>query len=566
MTPKMLSFRILVVGMLCLWFVLAKELGFMKSPFKLPCLAYVFFSLLATFRAVSMFECFGSEYLPHVIALSFFVILVHKLIQGNTRLVSLSILIVAVIGLLTGIYGIHQGLGFVDVFIGQRLVGAEQGPVSFMGNTNFAANYLLLALPVVSMMLLAIDGGARISLMLMPVVTSSMIYGYLKFPWALHFTLVGTVGILILCFRTPNVPKAMLYALSSITMSVYMGFTQARFANMGTMLAMGVMLAIGLYLRFIPWMCHFKFGQSKSSLPANLFTGPFLSMILVAFLLAFDLVAIRFKTDRSEMMQWGMNLSSGLFLFALLTLFLQTLRFPLSEAARAAAASDKTPLPRSTPHQNDQRNLPDVLARWQTTYRKVVLVCLVIGIIAGLAVAPRVHQAIIKVPSFVFRLECWRSAGRTIADNFFLGIGPGHFKIIHPIYTSHLENSVLGVERLARKVHNDFMAVWIEYGLGAMIAFFWFLVLIGMMLFYIFRRLDVFKTNPEVFDAQQTRYHFYLALGLVGAFVGTLFQANGESNFLQPASTIQIWFFAGLIASIYLRLRPGNGSFLDRIS
>lgn len=565
MTPKMLSFRILVVGMLCLWVVLARELDFMRSPLKFPALAYVFFCLLATFRAVSMFESFGSEYLPHVIALSFYAILVHKLIQGSTRLISLSVFIIAIVGLLTGIYGIHQGLGFEDIFLKQKLIGAEQGPVSFMGNTNFAANYLLLAMPVVAMMLICMNGGARITLMLMPVATSSMIYGYFKFPWALHFTLIGTLGILILCFGTPNAPKAMLFALSTVSMAVYMGFTQARFANAGTMLAMGCMLALGVYLRFIPWLYHFKSQTQNRKLPIRLFAAPFMSFVLIGFLLVFDFVSMRFRANRAVSTHWGMNIASGLFLYALFVLFLVARRFPLSCDAEEMEPVDRTR--QKAPSQPNDPNLPiQEIASWRKVYRMAIVVLLIMGLVGGIAVAPRVHRSITRVPSFVFRLEVWRSAGRTIADNFFLGIGPGHFKIVHPIYTSHLENTVLGVERLARKVHNDFMAVWIEYGVGAIISLFWFLILIAMMLGYIFRRLDRHKADKAFFDSEQTRFHFYLALGLVGAFVGTIFQANGESNFLQPASTIQIWFFGGLIASIYLRLRPGKGSFLDHVS
>ncbi|MBZ0256559.1 O-antigen ligase family protein, partial [bacterium] len=75
--------------------------------------------------------------------------------------------------------------------------------------------------------------------------------------------------------------------------------------------------------------------------------------------------------------------------------------------------------------------------------------------------------------TIIFRLQCMDSAMRGIVDNLFSGIGPGNFKVIHPLYETQLERKVLGKEVLARKVHNDHLQHAFKYGVFCLFGFYW---------------------------------------------------------------------------------------------
>ncbi len=74
------------------------------------------------------------------------------------------------------------------------------------------------------------------------------------------------------------------------------------------------------------------------------------------------------------------------------------------------------------------------------------------------------------------RIMIWRSAGKIIAGNPVLGIGPGNFQNKYLEYQKYFPPYL---EWAVPEPHNLFLALWLQAGLLGLIGFVWLLILLG---------------------------------------------------------------------------------------
>ncbi len=160
----------------------------------------------------------------------------------------------------------------------------------------------------------------------------------------------------------------------------------------------------------------------------------------------------------------------------------------------------------------------------------------------------------------IFRLECMDSALRTIAYTFPLGVGPGNFKIIHPLFENQLERKVLGEETLARKVHNDFLNTALCFGAVGMFCFLWLLTMAYFLAFRTFGTLNteeiqgISNRRGPPLTAGNRRLAFYMMLGCLAGINVSLFSCNFGHTFWIPGSMGLMYLFIGLTAAIHARV------------
>lgn len=177
--------------------------------------------------------------------------------------------------------------------------------------------------------------------------------------------------------------------------------------------------------------------------------------------------------------------------------------------------------------------------------------------------------------TIIFRLQCMDSAIRTISNSFMFGIGPGNFKIIHPLYESQLERKVLGREVLARKVHNDHLQHAMKYGIFGLFGFYWVNAVILYAIIYSMFQLrhrpaSTAKSNATedesdavVLPAQgleklsdfQKNFLFYLLLGILGGVITALVSCFFGHTFVIESSAVTYWMMGGIAVAIFQYLR-----------
>ena len=106
---------------------------------------------------------------------------------------------------------------------------------------------------------------------------------------------------------------------------------------------------------------------------------------------------------------------------------------------------------------------------------------LLIGLIAGVAIFFQIgtgkFEGLVRLEersSLASRMMIWKSAGKIIADNPFLGIGPGNFQDRNLEYQKYFPPYL---EWAVPQLHNLFLAVWLQAGLVGLAGF---LVLLGL--------------------------------------------------------------------------------------
>jgi O-antigen ligase len=132
-------------------------------------------------------------------------------------------------------------------------------------------------------------------------------------------------------------------------------------------------------------------------------------------------------------------------------------------------------------------------------------------------------------------------AGAMIADHPLLGVGANNFALAMEPYRAQ---SFTG--DFFYTVHNTYLLVWTETGIGGLVAFVWFLIAI------IRQGSRCWKSRDPLLSP--------LALGCVAAIVGLTVQMNFEP-FGSGAAVDVLWLFAGLVTSMtHLTERPGGVS------
>ncbi len=167
--------------------------------------------------------------------------------------------------------------------------------------------------------------------------------------------------------------------------------------------------------------------------------------------------------------------------------------------------------------------------------------------------------------TIIFRLQCMDSAMRGIVNSLFTGIGPGNFKVIHPLYESQLERKVLGREVLARKVHNDHLQHALKYGVFGLFGFYWIQAVTFFCIIYSLYHLRhrpkgaKLDENPVLkLPAFQRNFYFYLQLGIFGGLTTALVSCIFGHTFVIESSAVTYWLMAGVSVAIFQHLHRLN--------
>jgi O-antigen ligase len=129
------------------------------------------------------------------------------------------------------------------------------------------------------------------------------------------------------------------------------------------------------------------------------------------------------------------------------------------------------------------------------------------------------------------RIPLMKLALRIIEDNPVLGVGANNFSSIVDQYIT-LEFS----HEFLYAVHNQYLLVWVETGIGGLIAFVWFLVATVRRGLLGSRSSDPFLSS--------------LALGLTVGVVGFMAHMSVDLFRGRPLTQL-VWFLAGLITAIH---------------
>ena len=145
----------------------------------------------------------------------------------------------------------------------------------------------------------------------------------------------------------------------------------------------------------------------------------------------------------------------------------------------------------------------------------------------------------------IFRFEVWKSGLYLIKNHPITGIGDGNFKIVHPLFTSSIENKVLGNEVLTRKVHNDYIWVWHSKGFIGIIAYFWLIFVMVKCFRFIF---NFCSEN----DSRKSHFIFWFSIAAVWGCIAILLQSIFRSIFVQPSSVLLIFILLAMTNIVYM--------------
>ncbi|TMJ93624.1 MAG: O-antigen ligase family protein [Actinobacteria bacterium] len=165
--------------------------------------------------------------------------------------------------------------------------------------------------------------------------------------------------------------------------------------------------------------------------------------------------------------------------------------------------------------------------------------CLVVGALA----LPFVHQIAGRLGGTDYgaaaaRIPLMQLAWDVIKAHPLLGVGVNNFSVVLPDYVGpQFTGDWLSV------VHNQYMLVWSEAGIAALVAF---LVFLGVIL----RRGWLASSARDPFLAP-------LALGLTAGMVGILPNMLVE-RFVNRPQTGLLWLLAGLLTALYARARSAE--------
>jgi len=141
-------------------------------------------------------------------------------------------------------------------------------------------------------------------------------------------------------------------------------------------------------------------------------------------------------------------------------------------------------------------------------------------------------------PAVRFRILASQEALRMSRDHPFLGVGPGNFSILEPLYqTPAMENLYQGKNIDISRVHNEYLSALAELGIPAALLLFLFL---GLLMRSLFRSL---RSSPN-------QEEFLSRLGQSGGLSASLVVALFSFNLHDPASGFIFWVLAGLALKI----------------
>lgn len=148
--------------------------------------------------------------------------------------------------------------------------------------------------------------------------------------------------------------------------------------------------------------------------------------------------------------------------------------------------------------------------------RRLLIVVLGIGAVLGLAVVFIVDLPLALIHSIKGRWFIWNTAAHVLWQHPLLGVGPGHFGLVHPeaqaqLFATGLFNNYFDNAALTEEAHNQFLHWGATSGLAGLLGF---TVLLGWVLWNGWRSEAVRTHAPQLY------------LAVVGYLVAMLFVAT----------------------------------------
>lgn len=173
------------------------------------------------------------------------------------------------------------------------------------------------------------------------------------------------------------------------------------------------------------------------------------------------------------------------------------------------------------------------IAGWRRLPRKIVVVCIVATTLLTLPFKGAIEERLYSDDrgSAASRMPLNNLAGVMIADHPLLGVGANNFAVAMRPYLSH---GFAG--DFVFTVHNQYLLIWAETGIGGLIAFVWFLVAIV-------RQGSKCWQSKEILFAP-------LALGCISAILGFTVQMLFDL-FRGGAALHLIWLLGGLLTAMF---------------
>ena len=533
--PKTAIARFITFVMLAAWLIKMGRSGkieIIKTPLDLPLIAFFAISVISLVRATNVYEGMEALFRQLVYLILYFVIVNNIDKKG---IFDKSIVVLSIAGGVVAFYGIIQMLG-IDFLP----LSAQNGPISSLGNRDFASEFLILSIPV-SIALFVLSKN----------VYSRWAFGIFAAMMFAHFTTANARGtwmgcilallviVLFFCLRTEGrswtvITLALIHFLSALTAIIFYVFTRG------------------------------------SGLPSFIYIG--------VYIVLFGIVSLIFYLFRAETQSWKMAtlfvsyLSFLAYLFSTTVVFLLYLLITRGPNFSETLSESSTFLPiiaslvlllivglllyfyRENVFKDQLFNKRLVL---------IVALCLLVSssVFTYMSnIAPRLRAQGISAGSRHLasditakgktgevRKYVYLTAVNTILKNPILGVGVGNWAVIYPEYkVPELENDVRW-----EQTHNEYLQILSETGLIGFIAF---LSILGAIAFMSWRILG--KVKDE--------YWYTLAAVFSAGVVAILANNMFNFSFQNPSSGIIFWIFVGFLGRIhYLAQRMDTVSDAD---
>ena len=175
--------------------------------------------------------------------------------------------------------------------------------------------------------------------------------------------------------------------------------------------------------------------------------------------------------------------------------------------------------------------------------RKLVAIAAVALVLVAISPSGQVQKRLVGDDhgSAASRIPLNKLALAMIEDHPLLGVGSNNFSVAMQPYLAH----ALTGDDFVYTVHNTYLRVWAETGIGGLIAYVWFLLSILQRAFRVWQLRDYVLA--------------FMSLGCAAAIIGLMVQMNFEP-FRGDAAGHMIWLFAGMVTVMY-RLSLKSRSF-----
>ena len=184
-------------------------------------------------------------------------------------------------------------------------------------------------------------------------------------------------------------------------------------------------------------------------------------------------------------------------------------------------------------------------------FRRRGLVLFLILFFFGLAVIPNpLHERLYAEhavnPVTYARWEMWKGAVQNVVDHP-LGIGLGLYQYMFPQYAFPVESQIARYGTVAQTPHNEFLQIAVELGAASVLIVGW-----GAWI--------LLKEIKWILNQRLTRFQRRLLVGVIGGIAGLLAHAAVDSNLHEPALSLVLMLFIGIVVASRKLLGGQTGS------